>query len=78
MIKPEQLWDAIVNIAKWRGMSCSGLAKFSGLDATTFNKSKRITKYGTYKWPSTLSLAKVLSAVNLSLGEFARRFMPKD
>ena len=46
------LWDAIKSIAHHNGLSCSGLAKKSGLDATTFNKSKQFTSNGTPRWPS--------------------------
>jgi phage repressor protein C with HTH and peptisase S24 domain len=51
-------------------MSASGLARRSGLDPTTFNKSKRITKEGKQRWPSTESIAKVLAATGDSLAEF--------
>ena len=44
------------------GLSPSGLAKKSGLDPTTFNKSKRITPDGRARWPSTESVAKALAA----------------
>ena len=36
-----QIWHAIELFARAHGLSCSALAKRSGLDATTFNKSKR-------------------------------------
>lgn len=68
----EELWRGIVNVAKWMGLSCSGLAQASGLDATTFNKSKRIDRFGHMRWPSTYSLAKVLNTTGLSLGEFEK------
>ncbi len=45
-------------------------ARRSGLDPTTFNKSKRITREGKQRWPSTESLAKVLEATGASLAEF--------
>lgn len=66
----EELWNAIVKLAAERHMSCSGLARFSGLDATTFNKSKRFSKYGQPRWPSTYSLAKVLNATGLTMSDF--------
>ena len=74
----DQLWDAIINLAKWLHLSCSGLAKLAGLDATTFNKSKRINRFGEKRWPTTCSLAKVLNATGFTLAEFAEKFMPKD
>ncbi|HEY4076117.1 MAG TPA: helix-turn-helix transcriptional regulator [Rhizomicrobium sp.] len=51
-------------------MSPSGLAKIAGLDPTTFNKSKRGTANGKLRWPSTESLAKVLSATGATLDDF--------
>ena len=66
----EELWLAIVKLAESRNMSCSGLARFAGLDATTFNKSKRFSKYGQPSWPSTYSLAKVLNATGLTMSDF--------
>ena len=71
----DDLWTAIVKLAAARNMSCSGLAKFAGLDATTFNKSKRFSKYGQPRWPSTYSIAKVLNATGITLSEFVD-FMP--
>lgn len=51
-------------------MSPSGLAKRAGLDPTTFNKSKRITKDGKLRWPSTESISKILQASGTQIGEF--------
>ena len=58
------LWVGIVNIAHWKNLSCSGLARMSGLDATTFNKSKRLSVFGQERWPTMSSIAKVLNAMN--------------
>jgi phage repressor protein C with HTH and peptisase S24 domain len=44
--------------------------KRSGLDPTTFNKSKRITPDGRARWPSTESIAKALSATSVSVESF--------
>ena len=57
-----QMWNAIDSLAKTKGYSVSGLAKASGLDATTFNKSKRLSLYGQERWPTTYSLSKILNA----------------
>ena len=70
MLKHADVWRAIDRIAAKHGMSPSGLARRSGLDPTTFNKSKPITKEGTQRWPSTESVAKVLTATGDSLAEF--------
>jgi len=70
MLKHEAVWRAIDRLAARYNLSPSGLARQAGLDPTTFNKSKRITKEGKQRWPSTESLAKVLNATGASLSEF--------
>jgi phage repressor protein C with HTH and peptisase S24 domain len=70
MLTHEQIWTAIDTLAKRHGMSASALARRSGLDATTFNKSKRITGDGRLRWPSTESVAKMLEATGASIDEF--------
>jgi phage repressor protein C with HTH and peptisase S24 domain len=70
MLKHADVWRAIDRMAAKHGMSASGLARRSGLDPTTFNKSKRITKEGKQRWPSTESISKVLAATGDSLAEF--------
>lgn len=68
----QDIWQAIDKFAFQHNMSCSGLAKFSGLDATTFNKSKRWSKYGQPRWPSTCSIAKILNSTGKTLEEFVK------
>lgn len=51
-------------------MSASGLARRAGLDPTTFNKSKRMTREGKLRWPSTESISKVLDATGANLRDF--------
>ncbi len=70
MLKHSQVWRAIDRLAQEYGFSASGLARRSGLDPTTFNKSKRTTREGKLRWPSTESVSKVLGATGASLGEF--------
>ena len=70
MLSHKQVWSAIDTLAGRYGMTASGLARKAGLDATTFNKSKRQTPDGRQRWPSTESLAKVLEATGASLDEF--------
>ncbi len=70
MLRHADVWRAIDRLAEKHGMSPSGLARRSGLDPTTFNKSKRITKEGKQRWPSTESIAKILAATGDSLAEF--------
>jgi phage repressor protein C with HTH and peptisase S24 domain len=70
MLTHPQIWRAIDALATRHSMSPSGLAKLAGLDPTTFNKSKRGAANGKLRWPSTESLAKVLSATGASLEDF--------
>ncbi len=69
-MKHEDIWRAIDTLAAERGLSASGLARTAGLDPTTFNRSKRRMPDGRSRWPSTESLAKVLSATGASLEAF--------
>ena len=66
----KDIWQAIDNFASMQKMSCSKLAKISGMDATTFNKSKRWSKYGQPRWPSTSSIAKVLNSTGKTVVDF--------
>ncbi len=70
MLKHADVWRAIDRLAAKHDMSVSGLARHSGLDPTTFSKSKRISKDGKQRWPSTETIAKILSATGDSLAEF--------
>ncbi len=70
MLKHAEVWTAIDRLARENGYSASGLARKAGLDPTTFNKSKRTTREGKLRWPSTESISKILRATNSSLGEF--------
>jgi phage repressor protein C with HTH and peptisase S24 domain len=70
MLTHNQIWTAIDRLAARAGLSPSGLAKRSGLDPTTFNKSKRITADGRARWPSTESVAKALAATGMSIDTF--------
>jgi len=71
MLSHTDIWAALDRLARKRSMSPSGLAKEAGLDATTFNKSKRVTSAGKPRWPSTESIAKVLRQVDMSFEDFA-------
>lgn len=72
MLTHEQVWRGIDRLALRNELSASGLAKKAGLDPTTFNKSKRITKEGKLRWPSTESLAKILDATTTTISDFVR------
>lgn len=70
MLKHDDIWRAIDALASSRGFSPSGLARRAGLDATSFNPSKRVAINGKPRWPSTESLSKALAAADCSLAEF--------
>jgi len=73
----DELWFAIKNLANDMNISCSRLAKISGLDSTTFNQSRHKSKYGQDRWISTYTLSRVMDATGLTLAEFAQ-FLPSD
>jgi phage repressor protein C with HTH and peptisase S24 domain len=70
MLTHQQVWTAIDALAAAQGTTPSGLARRAGLDATTFNKSKRTSGSGRLRWPSTESVAKILEATATSLDDF--------
>ena len=70
MLRHSDIWRALDRLAGEKGLTASGLARRAGLDPTTFNKSKRVTRDGKLRWPSTESLAKVLEATTCSLAQF--------
>lgn len=70
MMRHKDIWDAIDRLAKAHSLTASGLARRAGLDPTTFNKSKRITRDGKPRWPSTESISKILEATGAGLNEF--------
>lgn len=65
------IWAAIERIAERRGLTPSGLAKLAGLDATAFNRSKRVYR-GSLRWPSAETIAGVLAAAGMTWTEFGR------
>jgi phage repressor protein C with HTH and peptisase S24 domain len=81
----QDIWLGIERLAVQNGLSTSGLAKKAGLDATSFNKSKRIMSDGRLRWPSTESIMRILEAtgtdwanfVALMQDEAAREAAPK-
>lgn len=70
MLSHNDIWNAIDAVAQRHGLSASGLARLAGLDATAFNKSKRVSKDGRERWPSTESVAKILEATGESFDAF--------
>jgi phage repressor protein C with HTH and peptisase S24 domain len=69
-MRHEDVWRAIDTLAAENGLSASGLAKRAGLDPTSFNPSKRMTRESRPRWPSTESVAKVLVATGATLEAF--------
>src|ERR1700716_1934152 len=72
MLTHDQIWTALDRLGERAGLSPSGLAKRSGLDHTTFNKSKRVTPDGRERWPSTESVSKALAATSSSIDTFVQ------
>lgn len=70
MLTHSAIWDAIDSLAERHGFTPSGLARVAGLDATAFNKSKRVSKDGRERWPSTESISKLLDATGESFDQF--------
>lgn len=72
MFTHAEIWRGIDRLAAYAETSPSGLARRAGLDATTFNPSKRTSSDGSKpRWPSTESLSKALAAANLDFLGFA-------
>ena len=76
MLSHARIWTAIDRLAERYGLSASGLARKAGLDATSFNRSKRTSPDGRDRWPSTESVSKILNATGASLDEFMRLVDP--
>lgn len=72
MLTHAQIWTALDRLAASAGLSPSGLARRSGLDPTTFNKSKRLAADGRTRWPSTESVAKALAATGTTIDTFVQ------
>jgi len=72
MLTHNQIWKGVDLLAARAGLTPSGLAKRAGMDATTFNVSKRHSADGTRpRWPSTESISKALAAVRVNFEDFA-------
>ncbi|HVM86295.1 MAG TPA: helix-turn-helix transcriptional regulator [Candidatus Binatia bacterium] len=72
MLQHGDVWRGIDRLAAKHGLSASGLARRAGLDPTAFNPSKRITREGRPRWPSTESVAKILAVTGESFGSFVQ------
>ena len=67
MLTHTGIWRAIDALAAEHGLSTSGLARRAGLDPTSFNRSKWLSRAGRPRWPSTESIAKILPATGATL-----------
>lgn len=65
------MWRSMDYLARKMKLSCSGLAVRGGLNATTFNKSKRSSKYGQPRWLSMETIFKILKSSHTSVMEYA-------
>lgn len=70
MLSHSAIWDAIDSLARRHGFTASGLAKVAGLDPTAFNRSKRVSRDGRERWPSTESISKLLEATGEGFDAF--------
>lgn len=70
MLSHRAIWDGVDALARRHGHSVSALAKLAGLDPTAFNRSKRVSKDGRERWPSTESIAKILEATGENFDSF--------
>jgi phage repressor protein C with HTH and peptisase S24 domain len=70
MFSHQAIWDGIDALAERHGISVSKLARLAGLDPTAFNRSKRVSRDGRERWPSTESISKILEATNESFDTF--------
>jgi phage repressor protein C with HTH and peptisase S24 domain len=70
MLSHRAIWDGIDALARRHGHSVSALAKLAGLDATAFNVSKRVSRDGRERWPSTESISKILEATGEGFDSF--------
>ena len=77
MIDNTMFWAAIDNLAASRRISCSHMARISGIDITALNKSKRTGPNGRQYWMSVGTLVKILNATNTDWAEFAK-FCPQN
>ncbi len=70
MLSHRAIWDGIDALARRHGHSVSALARLAGLDPTAFNISKRVSKDGRERWPSTESISKILVATDETFDAF--------
>lgn len=74
-MRHKDVWRGLDLLAERHGLTPSGLAKMAGLDPTSFNKSKRKSRDGRPRWPSTESVSLALKAVGEEFDDFAHLIM---
>lgn len=67
----KRFWDVVDRIAQDNGISTSRLALRAGLDATSFNKSKRVA-VGYCRTPNMTTVLAILRACNLTWHDWAK------
>ena len=72
MITHGDLWDTIDTLAIKQQITPSRMAQNCGLDATTFNKSKRCDTFGKSRYPSFRTVIKVLNQMGISMSDFGK------
>ncbi len=70
-MRHEEIWRGIDRLAASHKLTPSGLARLAGLDPTAFNPSKRQSKDGRLRWPSTESVSRALAAVGAGFDDLA-------
>lgn len=68
--KAKHVWAALDQIAEEAGLTASGLAVRSGLDATSYNVSKRKSPTKQWRWPNTGSISKTLNVTGKDWRQF--------
>ncbi|HAX91311.1 MAG TPA: DNA-binding protein [Rhodospirillaceae bacterium] len=77
MLTHEEIWRAIDRLAERNGLTPSGLARKAQLSPTAFNPSKRASAKRK-RWPSTESIAAILTATACPLEEFIALITSKE
>lgn len=74
MFSHAQIWEIIDSLAEQSNCSISALAIKAGLSSTCLNPSKRYTKSGKERWPSTETFIKIINASTVDQS-FFEKFM---
>jgi phage repressor protein C with HTH and peptisase S24 domain len=64
------IWRAIDRLAEQQHLSLAALARKAKLSTTIFNPSKRTAANGRPRWPSTESIAQILTATGTGMDGF--------